>query len=336
MRVLVVPYDPHWPTLFEAEAAAIQTALEGAVVALHHIGSTAIPGLHAKPVIDVLVEATEVAQIDALTPAMETSGYEAMGEYGIAGRRYFRKDDREGRRTHQVHAFVAGHAEVERHLAFRDFLRAHPAWAAAYSALKQGLAAAHPHDMDAYIAGKDAFIKETDQLARAWRQAQPRVERRIVILGNAGSGKTTMARALQDAYGLPHLDLDTIAWAEPGKRRPLADSVAALEAFARTHASWVVEGSYASLAQAALPHCTELRFLNPGVEACLAHCRARPWEPEKYANQAEQDERLPFLLAWVRGYEARDDEYGLAQHQAVYDGFKGLKRVYGAGALHRP
>jgi adenylate kinase family enzyme len=151
---------------------------------------------------------------------------------------------------------------------------------------------------------------------------------RIVILGNSGSGKTTMARALAAEHGVPHLDVDLIAWAAPGVRKPLADSVAEMEAFVAAHPGWVMEGSYADLAAAALPHCTELRFLNPGVEACVAHCRARPWEPEKYATPAEQDAMLEFLLAWVRQYPLRDDEYSLRAHRAVFDGFAGPKREY--------
>ena len=149
---------------------------------------------------------------------------------------------------------------------------------------------------------------------------------RVVVLGNSGSGKTTLACALVDALGLAHLDLDAVAWAEPGVRRPLAESAAEVEAFARSHDAWVVEGSYADLAGAALPFCTEFRFLNPGVEACLANCRRRPWEPEKYASREEQDERLAFLLDWVRQYETRGDEYGLAAHRAVFDAFAGAKR----------
>ena len=153
-------------------------------------------------------------------------------------------------------------------------------------------------------------------------------ERRILILGNSGSGKTTMARALQDELGLPHLDLDAVAWAEPGVRLPLGESVAALGAFDQSHRSWVVEGSYASLARAALPLCTEFRFLNPGVEACVANCKRRPWEPEKYASPEDQHERLVFLLEWVRGYEARGDEYGLGQHRALFEAFDGEKHEY--------
>lgn len=153
-------------------------------------------------------------------------------------------------------------------------------------------------------------------------------DRRILILGNSGSGKTTMANALRAELGLAHLDLDSITWAESGKRLPLTESVAEFEAFNASHTSWVAEGSYASLAGAAMPYSTEFRFLNPGVEACVANCERRPWEPEKYANPEEQDEWLPFLLAWVRTYESRDDEYGLAQHRALFDAFDGVKREY--------
>lgn len=151
---------------------------------------------------------------------------------------------------------------------------------------------------------------------------------RILILGNSGSGKTTMARSLHDELGLAHLDLDTVAWNEAVERLPLAESAAAIEAFVGSHESWVIEGSYANLAGVALRFCTEFRFLNPGVDACVANCKSRPWEPEKYASPADQDAKLAFLLEWVGSYESRDDEYGLAQHRALFDGFDGAKREY--------
>jgi len=153
---------------------------------------------------------------------------------------------------------------------------------------------------------------------------------RILILGNSGSGKTTMARELVATYGLPHLDLDAIAWDDPGVRRPLEESVAELDTFTDFHDRWVIEGSYGTLVRAALPHCTELRFLNPGTETCLAYARARPWEPEKYATAEAQDDGLAFLLEWIGRYDTRDDEYGLAEHRAIFDGFDGPKAEYDA------
>jgi hypothetical protein len=104
---------------------------------------------------------------------MERLGYEVMGEFGIEGRRYFRRDDPTGRRTHQIHAFAEGSPHVRRHLAFRDFMRAHPGLAGQYGELKRSLAAAHPHDMDAYMDGKDGFIKEMEARALEWIRHAP-------------------------------------------------------------------------------------------------------------------------------------------------------------------
>jgi adenylate kinase family enzyme len=151
---------------------------------------------------------------------------------------------------------------------------------------------------------------------------------RIVIFGNSGSGKTSMARALAAEQGLAHLDLDLLAWDEPGERREPERSAADIQRFLDDHADWVVEGCYADLLEVALPFCTELRFLNPGTEACVAHCRARPWEPAKYASREEQDAKLAFLLDWVRQYETRDDEYSLARHRALFDAFAGPKQEF--------
>lgn len=135
---------------------------------LHHIGSTAIPGIPAKPIIDILIEVVDIQALDERTPAIETLGYEAMGEYGIPQRRYFRRDDASGNRTHQVHAFQAGSAEVHRHLAFRDYMIAHRLAARAYGELKQHLADRYPDDVEAYMDGKDAFVKDHEALALAW------------------------------------------------------------------------------------------------------------------------------------------------------------------------
>ena len=168
-KVEVVRHNPRWRDAFEAEAKQVDAALGKNVIAIHHIGSTAIPNIYAKPVVDLLVEVRNITEVDGRRSAMESLGYEVMGEYGIPGRRYFRKDDREGLRTHNIHAFEAGSAEVERHLAFRDYMIAHPGDAQRYSELKRKLAEEHPQSIDGYMDGKDGFIKEIDRKAATWR-----------------------------------------------------------------------------------------------------------------------------------------------------------------------
>src|SRR5205085_5583576 len=118
---------------------------------IRHIGSTAIPDIYAKPVLDLLVEVRDITEVDGQSSAMESLGYEVMGEYGIPGRRYFRKDNREGIRTHHIHAFEAGSAEAGRHLAFRNYMITHPVDAQRYSELKRKLAEKHPQSIDEYM-----------------------------------------------------------------------------------------------------------------------------------------------------------------------------------------
>lgn len=169
MQVLVVPHNPQWASMFEQESAQLKQALGANVVAIHHIGSTAIPTIYAKAIIDMLVEVDEIQAVDACNSAMESLGYEAMGEFGIPGRRYFRKDNAAKVRTHHIHVFAAGSPEVVRHLAFRDFLLTHPDWAQRYSDLKRQLVAAHPESIEQYMDGKDPFIKEVERLALVWK-----------------------------------------------------------------------------------------------------------------------------------------------------------------------
>lgn len=137
-----------------------------------------------------------------------------------------------------------------------------------------------------------------------------------------------MAQNLAQEHELTHLDLDSLAWDSPGVRRSIEESTRAIRDFIITHAEWVIEGCYGDLLEVVLPFCSELRFLNPGVEACIAHCRARPWEPEKYPSKEAQDRMLAFLLEWVRAYETRSDEYSLARHRALFENFTGEKREY--------
>jgi len=171
MNVLVVPHDSLWFAKFACESIEVIRAMGETALAIHHIGSTSIPGIHAKPVVDMLGVARAIDEVDACNMAMATLGYEAMGEYGIPGRRYFRKDNASGAREFHLHVFAAGSSEIERHLAFRDYLRAHAELAAEYSELKRRLARECQSTIDLYMAGKDAFVKEMERRALAWRRS---------------------------------------------------------------------------------------------------------------------------------------------------------------------
>ena len=150
---------------------------------------------------------------------------------------------------------------------------------------------------------------------------------RVAIVGNSGSGKSTLAGQIAAAHSIASLDLDTVAW-EPGKiavaRAPEA-AAADVTAFCSTHDRWVVEGCYAALVGHAIAYSPLLLFIDPGMDACLAHCRNRPWEPHKYASKAEQDAKLEFLLTWVRGYYSRDDDLSLSAHRTLFESYHGLK-----------
>lgn len=165
----VVPHDPTWAVEFEARAAEIAAVLGADLVAIHHAGSTAIPGIRAKPTIDVVVVARSLQALDAAAAAMRGLGYDARGEMGIPGRRYFTRNNGAAR-THNVHSFAIGNPEIERMLNLRDYLRAHPADAQAYSRLKAELSRRFPDDVTSYTNGKSAFIEEIIRRARQWRE----------------------------------------------------------------------------------------------------------------------------------------------------------------------
>jgi GrpB-like predicted nucleotidyltransferase (UPF0157 family) len=169
-RIIVIPYDPAWLQMFQEERRKIIHTLGTNVIAIHHMGSTAIPGMAAKPVIDILVEVKDLKQLDSQAGKMQKLGYEAMGERGIAGRRFFRKRNLLGVRTHHVHAYQVGNPQIEQELAFRDYLIAHPSIAHEYGRLKQELALAHPDDRQAYAQGKDSFIQSQITRAVYWKR----------------------------------------------------------------------------------------------------------------------------------------------------------------------
>ena len=156
----VLPYNPHWPRMFEEEAKLIQQVLGDNCIAVYHIGSTSVPGISAKPIIDILPVVKNILEVDRVTSEMENLGYEVKGEYGIAFRRYFQKG--KDKRTHNVHVYEESDPEVSRYLKFRDWMRSHEEDAKAYSNLKMELATKFPNDILKYCFGKDAFVAEID------------------------------------------------------------------------------------------------------------------------------------------------------------------------------
>ncbi|MBY0271839.1 MAG: GrpB family protein [Alphaproteobacteria bacterium] len=162
------PYKPEWEKSFQDEAKALKEIFGKNLLEIHHIGSTAIPGTVAKPIIDILPVVEKIEDVDKLTPAFEKLGYTVRGEFGMPGRRFFIKT-KDGKRYFNVHVFQEGHPDIERHLRFRNHMRTHSEDAKAYSDLKKKLIADAPDDMEKYSWGKEDFVKAIELRAFLWR-----------------------------------------------------------------------------------------------------------------------------------------------------------------------
>lgn len=160
--------NPAWPRQYEVEAQLLRLVFGSELLAIHHIGSTSIPGVYAKPIIDIMPVVRDIDVIDSFNPVMEALGYRPRGEYEIPGRRYFSRGTT--LHTHHVHVYQAGNPEVNRHLTFRNYLRARPDKALVYSDHKRAVARRYPYDIDAYVDGKDALVKQLLAEALAWQE----------------------------------------------------------------------------------------------------------------------------------------------------------------------
>lgn len=163
----VVAPNPAWPRQYDVEAQLLRLVFGSELVAIHHVGSTAITGIYAKPIIDTMPVVRDIEAVDSFNPVLEALGYKAWGENGIAGRRYFTRGTT--LRTHQIHAYQAGNPEIRRHLAFRDYLRVHPDKALVYSDHKRAVARQYPYDIYGYMDSKDALVKQLLAEALAWQ-----------------------------------------------------------------------------------------------------------------------------------------------------------------------
>lgn len=166
MIVTVVEHSTAWSNKFAIESKELTTQIGEIINQIHHIGSTAVPGLKAKPIIDIILDVKSLTGLDLNNSKLEQLGYEAMGELGIKGRRYFRKGG--DNRTHQIHAFQSGDPNIIRHIAFRDYLIEHDEIAKKYGELKFAIAQRCNNDIEQYCDEKNAFVKHYEGVALEW------------------------------------------------------------------------------------------------------------------------------------------------------------------------
>ncbi|HEY9722150.1 MAG TPA: GrpB family protein [Oscillatoriaceae cyanobacterium] len=166
-------YNPAWPALFEAERARIAAALGDRLAALEHVGSTSVPGLAAKPIIDILAGVVRLEQAGACIEPIVALGYTYRPdlETVMPERRFFCRET-DGVRSHNLHLVAIDSEFWERHLLFRDYLRARPRVAAHYETLKRVLRDRFVDDMGAYTDNKTPFIRQVEELARAEREGR--------------------------------------------------------------------------------------------------------------------------------------------------------------------
>jgi len=156
--ITIQEYDPQWPEEFETLRSRIAQVLDELAAAIEHIGSTAVPGLAAKPIIDVDILLRSAADFPLVCARLASLGYEHQGDLGVAGREAFRTAP--GQLAHHLYVCPPGSPEYSRHIAFRDYLRSHPQDASVYAALKRNLADKSATDREAYTQGKTDFVRQ--------------------------------------------------------------------------------------------------------------------------------------------------------------------------------
>jgi len=152
---------------------------------------------------------------------------------------------------------------------------------------------------------------------------------RILIIGNSGAGKTTLAKHLAEKDGLAHLDLDNVAWesSNPPKRAPFSQSTQKMEDFFSKNPHWVAEGCYHDLISYAAKQASKLYFLDIPIEECIENASNRPWEAHKYGSKEQQDANLDMLIDWIKTYPSRSDEFSRTAHENLFIEFDGEKRL---------
>jgi GrpB-like predicted nucleotidyltransferase (UPF0157 family) len=165
MRIRLSEYNEGWTRLFQEEADFLTSIFEDEILSFEHFGSTSVRGMKAKPVIDMMGIVKDISHVDLFNDRMSALGYDVAGDWGIPGRRLFRKGGEN--RTHHIHFYQVDHPQIGRHLILRDYLRSHSEEAARYSRFKEGLAERFEVTSD-YSPAKKAFVTELEQLALEW------------------------------------------------------------------------------------------------------------------------------------------------------------------------
>ena len=158
-HVVVLPYDAAWRLDFETIRDELSEALGGLALRIEHVGSTSVPGLSAKPIIDIDVVIRDYEVFDDVVAALGSIGYRHEGNLGIVGREAFKYDGKEHLRNHHLYVCTEDSPELRRHLTFRDYLRADAEAVREYSRIKEEAAALYPYDIDGYIAHKSPLIE---------------------------------------------------------------------------------------------------------------------------------------------------------------------------------
>ena len=173
IKVELLDHDPAWRDNAADEAQKLMAAIGPSLLTVHHVGSTSIPGIRAKPILDLIPVAKRLSDLDACRAEFEALGYEWWGSYGLPGRRYCTRSEAvTGTRLSQLHCYEEGSSEIIRHLAFRDYLREHLDIAVEYDGEKARCRSRHPDNSYDYGDCKEAWIRKTEASAMAWYQGR--------------------------------------------------------------------------------------------------------------------------------------------------------------------
>ncbi|WP_374967239.1 GrpB family protein [Lysinibacillus sp. RS5] len=167
MKVRLSDYTGDWKLMFEEEVKILKAIFGDEITSFEHFGSTSIPGMKAKPVIDMMCIVNEIEKIDSYNEQMKLMQYDIAGEWGIEGRRLFRKGGEN--RTHHIHFYQSDNPQIKRHIVFRDYLLANPEEASRYSQFKEALANKYESTRD-YSPAKKAFVSAMEKKALAWHK----------------------------------------------------------------------------------------------------------------------------------------------------------------------